>query len=112
MATLAAGSVTLIPFPFSDLSQTKIRPALILADAGRGDWILCQITSKPYGDSRAVLLDGASFATGGLQLTSYVRPGKLFTANEALMLECVGRLHGNKLSSILKAVAELFVRDP
>jgi len=112
MATLAAGSVTLIPFPFSDLSQTKIRPALILADAGRGDWILCQITSKPYGDSRAVLLDGTSFATGGLQLTSYVRPGKLFTANEALMLECVGRLHGNKLSSILKAVAELFVRDP
>jgi len=90
MATLAAGSVTLIPFPFSDLSQTKIRPALILADAGRGDWILCQITSKPYGDSRAVLLDGTSFATGGLQLTSYVRPGKLFTANEALMLECVG----------------------
>lgn len=57
-------------------------------------------------------LDGASFAAGGLQLTSYVRPGKLFTANEALMLECVGQLHGNKLSSILKAVAELFMRDP
>jgi mRNA interferase MazF len=47
MESLAAGSVTLIPFPFSDLSQSKIRPALVLANAERGDWILCQITSKP-----------------------------------------------------------------
>jgi mRNA interferase MazF len=42
MAAPAAGSVILVPFPFSDLSQSKIRPALVLADAGRGDWILCQ----------------------------------------------------------------------
>lgn len=41
MAALAAGSVILIPFPFSDLSQSKIRPALVLADVGRGDWVLC-----------------------------------------------------------------------
>ena len=110
MAALAAGSVILVPFPFSDLSQSKIRPALVLADAGRGDWILCQITSKPYADRRAVRLDETGFTSGGLQLTSYVRPGKLFTANETLMLESVGQLHGDKLRAILQAVAELFVR--
>ena len=65
MAALAAGSVILIPFPFSDLSQSKIRPALVLADVGRGDWVLCQITSKPYADPRAVRLDAADFASGG-----------------------------------------------
>ena len=37
----------LVPFPFSDLSQAKLRPAVVLADAGRGDWILCQITEQP-----------------------------------------------------------------
>ena len=110
MAALAAGSVILIPFPFSDLSQSKIRPALALADAGRGDWILCQITSKPYADPRAVRLDGTDFANSGLQLTSYVRPGKLFTANETLIVESVGRLHGDKLRAILQAVAEIFAR--
>jgi hypothetical protein len=38
----------LVRFPFSDLSFMKLRPALVLADAGRGDWVLCQITSNPY----------------------------------------------------------------
>ena len=34
------GAVVLVRFPFSDLSQTKLRPAVVLADAGRGVWIL------------------------------------------------------------------------
>ncbi len=77
---------------------------------GRGDWILCQITSKPYADSRAIRLEALDFAGGGLELTSYVRPGKLFTANEELILEAVGNLHAEKVDSILQAVAGLFVR--
>ncbi len=108
MEALAAGSVVLVPFPFSDLSQSKIRPALVLANAERGDWILCQITSKPYADQRAVRLDEADFASGGLELTSYVRPGKIFTANEALMIETVGQLRADKLRAVLRAVAGLF----
>ena len=112
MEALAAGSVVLIPFPFSDLSQRKIRPALVLANAERGDWILCQITSKPYADQRAVRLDQSDFASGGLELTSYVRPGKLFTANEALMIETAGQLRPDKLRMILKAVAGLFLQHP
>lgn len=64
MVTPAAGAVVLVPFPFSDLSQAKLRPAAVLADAGRGDWILCQITSKPYADPQAIVLVDASFASG------------------------------------------------
>jgi mRNA interferase MazF len=112
MEAPAAGSVILIPFPFSDLSQSKIRPALVLANAERGDWILCQITSKPYADQRAVRLDEGDFASGGLELTSYLRPGKLFTANEALMIETVGQLRPDKSRTILKAVAGLFLQNP
>jgi len=41
MVPPSAGSVVLVPFPFSDRSRSKLRPALVLADAGRGDWILC-----------------------------------------------------------------------
>ena len=111
MAALAAGSVILIPFPFSDLSRSKIRPTLVLAEVGRGDWILCQITSKPYADQRAIQLDATDFVSGGLELRSYVRPGKLFTANEALIMEAVGRLRGDKFRTILEAVAGLFVRS-
>ena len=54
MVTPTIGEVVLVPFPFSDLTQAKVRPALCLADAGRGDWVLCQITSNRYGDPTAV----------------------------------------------------------
>ena len=64
MVTPTAGAVVLVPFPFSDLSQAKLRPAVVLAGVGRGDWILCQITSNPYGDARAILLTDVSFAVG------------------------------------------------
>ncbi len=56
MVPLSAGFVVLVRFPFSGLSQTKLRPAVVLADAGRGDWILCQATSKPYADGAAVVM--------------------------------------------------------
>ena len=48
-----------------------------------GDWMLCQITSNPYGDARAILLTDESFAVGALRVTSYARPGKLFTAHHS-----------------------------
>jgi mRNA interferase MazF len=108
MAAPAIGSVVLVPFPFSDLSRSKIRPALVLADAGRGSWILCQITSKSYADARAFRLDYGDFAEGGLRIASYVRPGKLFTANETLILETAGRLKPETIRAILKEVAALF----
>jgi mRNA interferase MazF len=79
-----AGTIVLVPFPFSDLSKSKLRPAVVLADVGRDDWILCQITSNPYSDVRAIELLDTSFATGSLLVTSYARPGKLFTANRSL----------------------------
>ena len=58
MGTLAAGQVVLVHFPFSDLTASKLRPAVVLAEARRGDWILCQITSKSYGDTRAIPVSG------------------------------------------------------
>jgi len=55
----------------------KLRTAVVLADSGRGDWILCQITSKFYDDAKATELENASFAAGSLRAISYSRPGKV-----------------------------------
>ena len=107
MVTPAAGMAVLVPFPFSDLSQAKLRPAVVLADVGRGDWILCQITSNPYGDTRAIMLEDASFAAVGLRVVSYARPGKLFTANSTLMVTQVGTLKAEPLQHIIDAVVAL-----
>ena len=71
MGPFAAGQVVLVHFPFSDLTASKLRPAVVLAEAWRGDWVLCRITSKSYGDPKAVQLNAADFAQGCLRITSY-----------------------------------------
>ena len=106
MVAPAAGAVVLVRFPFSDLSQTKLRPAVVLAAVGRGDCsILCQITSKPYADTSSIKLDNDAFESGSLQVTSYARPAKLFTANQNLITSHVGNLKGATLQRIAQVVA-------
>lgn len=107
MGAFAAGQVVLLAFPFSDLSRSEFRPALLLAPAGRGDRIACQITSSPYADPRAIALSDAAFASGGLRRLSYVRPGRFFTAHDSLMEPSVGALHVAELSRGRTAVGTL-----
>jgi mRNA interferase MazF len=104
MGALAAGQIVLIPFPFTDLSGSKLRPALLLASVGRGDWIACQITSNPYANPRAIPLSTADFSIGGLQRLSFICPGKLFTANESLIAGVAGVLQNAMLDRVREAV--------
>ena len=107
MATSSAGSVVLVRFPFSDLSSSKVRPAVVLAASGNDDWILCQVTSNPYADQNAVRLDDECFLRGSLQRVSFARPGKLFTANASLFCADVGALTPEALSQIRGSVTSL-----
>ncbi len=104
----AARAVVLVRFPFSDLSGSKLRPALVLGDAGRQDIVLCQITSNPFGDPRAVELTESDFAEGTLQRVSFARPGKLFTAHQSLLSARVGMLvpeaHGRIVDRVVTLV--------
>ena len=107
MVTPTTGAVVLIPFPFSDLSQSKLRPAVVLADASKGDWVLCQVTSKSYADPQAVEINDADFSKGSLEVVSYARPGKLFTASNNLMVMKVGDLKKESVKQIVEAVVKL-----
>lgn len=107
MVAPSAGAVVLVPFRFSDLSEAKLRPAVALADAGRGDWILCQVTSNPYGDPRALQLTPASFASGSLRTDSYARPGKLFTASHELVVAEIATLTLDARNRVIDAVVAI-----
>lgn len=109
MATPAVGSVVLVRFPFSDLSDSKRRPAVVLANVGRGDFVLCQITSQAYGDADALGLDDDHFSSGGLQRTSFARPGKLFTAHESLIVREIGVLTP-EICRMIREVIETILR--
>lgn len=102
-----AGAVILISFPFSDLSRSKLRPAVVLASVSRGDYVLCQVTSNPYSDPNAVELTDESFQEGSLHRVSYARPGKLFTANADLFERQVGLLKKGVRREIVSEVTRL-----
>lgn len=82
-----------------------------MADAGRGDWLLCQITSKPYADDQAVELTQSDFATGGLQRISYARAAKLFTAHASLISSTVGEVHTSTQQRVCDTLVALLQRD-
>jgi mRNA interferase MazF len=107
MGPPSVGDVVIIPFPYSDLTQSKRRPALILAEVGRGDFLLCQITSKQYGDMHALPLNKSDFVSGGINRDSFIRGFKLFTGNEALILGVAGHLTHSKLSEVIGQLVEM-----
>jgi len=110
MVSPSEGSVVLVRFPFSDLSSSKLRPVLVLASADREDWILCQVTSNPYADLIAIQITDSDFETGSLQRVSYVRPGKLFTANSSLMETEVGRLNTTTFKNVVTTIVDILQR--
>lgn len=90
------GDVVVIPFPFSDLTAAKKRPALVVAALQGDDFILCQITSKARIDDYSIPLSGKDFAGGTLDLASLIRPNRLFTADKALIERKIGFLKKRK----------------
>ncbi len=65
------------------------------------------MTSKSHGDVRALQLGTVDFAKGSLRVTSYARPGKLFTANRGLIASEVGTLKPEALKRLVDAVGDL-----
>jgi len=84
-----------------------LRPAVALANVGRDDWILCQVTTSAYGDPHAIELTTAKLARSSLHSRSYVRPGKLFTASRSLMVAEIGMLQLHAGRDLVNAVISI-----
>jgi mRNA interferase MazF len=107
MAKFVKRDVVVIPFPFSDLSQSKRRPALVLAVLQGDDLILCQITSKSIKDNYAIPVDENDFESGSLNQESNIRPNRLFTADNHIILYRIGNIKIIKLNQVIEKVVEI-----
>lgn len=103
------GVVVTIRFPFSDLTGSKKRPALVIADWGGDDVILAQITSVAHKDRYAIHLKDKDFLNGGLKKESYIRPNKLFTADKSTFIKNAGVLNPIKMVEISNSICKLFL---
>jgi mRNA interferase MazF len=109
MEEFVKGDVVVLPFPFSDLSKSKKRPALIVANLeGDNDTILCQITSEARIDDYSIVLSDSDFKNGKLNLTSMIRPNRLFTADKSIILYKIGSLKDQKIKEVEKEIIKIF----
>ncbi len=108
MGKPVAGDVIVLPFPQTNLQPGKRRPALVVVNLSGDDLILCQITSQTHRDSYSIPLDADDFQTGQLNIFSYIRPNRLFTAEQSVILSIVAHVKTPKLDETLAKLRQLF----
>lgn len=111
MERFVKGDIVVIPFPFSDLSNAKRRPALVLAALRGEDLILCQITSQNILDNYSIPLYNSDFESGSLRKISNIRPNRIFTADQSIIIYKIGTLNREKIKSVINRVIEILKTD-
>jgi mRNA interferase MazF len=101
LAQFVKGDVVVLPFPFSDLSQVKRRPALVVAQASREDVLMCQITSQAPRETGAIQISSSDFQKGGLIRASCARPERLFTADSRIIGYKAGTLNESVVGRVV-----------
>jgi mRNA interferase MazF len=104
LTTFKKGDVVVVDFPFSNLKESKRRPALIISNVRNETYIMCQITSKFSVDEYAVLISKEDFAFGNLELESFVRINVIFTVDNDLIFRKIGTLKREKTNKIVDEV--------
>ncbi len=108
MGRFIKGDVVVTPFPFSDLTANKKRPALVVANLTGDDIIICLITSQNAKDNYAISLASDDLANGQLNQNSNIRPNRLFTIDAKIILYRIGTLKKEKTDEVTKKITEIF----
>jgi mRNA interferase MazF len=107
------GDIILVPFPFTDLSETKLRPAVVLWVDDRGqDVTLCFISSqaidKVTSDEFTISTNDVEFAQTGLKTSSKVRVARIVTLERPLLQRRLGHLGSKHLQQLDLCLAHAF----
>ena len=98
------GDIVVVPFPFTDLSATKQRPALVISkteyNSRTEDVITCGITSNLQNSDYSVIIDNSSLAEGTIPTKSRIKVDKLFTISKLLVKKKVAKLREEEFSKV------------
>jgi len=108
MEAFVKGDIVVFPFPYTDLSNTKMRPCLVLSNEMKEDILLCQITSKnSIRDNYVIELKKSETDCGSLMIDSYIRPNMLFTASKHQIVKIVCKLKKQKYAEVVEKIIKI-----
>ena len=107
------GDIVLVPFPFTDLSETKLRPAVVLWVESLGqDVTLCFISSQNVDrvrdDEFVIQIGDDEFLQTGLKIVSKVRVTRVVTVERRLIQRRLGTLGSEYLHHLNLALVQAF----
>ncbi|MEQ8999753.1 MAG: type II toxin-antitoxin system PemK/MazF family toxin [Coleofasciculus sp. B1-GNL1-01] len=107
------GDIVLVPFPFTDLSTTKLRPAVVLwVDSTGDDITLCFISSQNLTrlspDEFVLDTSDPEFSNTGLKVTSKVRVTRIVTLERRLITRRIGKLGVNQIQQLNSLMLQAF----
>lgn len=111
-SALQPGDVVLVPFPYTDLSAAKQRPALVLSNAGFNagpDVIVCAMTSNVADSAHSVLVGPQDLESGALKVASRVKVAKVVTLERSVVRKRFGRLNARAFAQVMREFETIFL---
>lgn len=106
---MSKGDIILVPFPFTDLSDQKVRPALVLASEPKGEDCIVAFLSS-VKQKRVLRFDVAvpPSETNGLKVPSVIKVNKIATLQKKIAIGELGTLETTYLKEVDRKLRQLF----
>lgn len=104
--------IVLLPFPYTDLSSSKKRPAMVVSsnvfNSASGDVVCCLITTNPNEDRFTVKLSNSDVEDGVLHYESILKPYRIFTVDKKIVLKKLCSLKKQRFGKVMEKLRSLF----
>ena len=110
MERFVKGDVVVLPFPYTDFSNVKKRPAVVVANLRGQNVILAQITTNKRNDEDVISLEKKDFSSGSLSSDSFIMASLLFTADASGISYKAGKMNARKTKEVQDKLIQVFTR--
>ena len=104
--------IVLLPFPFSNLEQTKVRPAIVVSNnkfnKKSEDCIMAPLTTVIKDEPYSLTINQRDLSSGRLIKTSRIRADKLFCVDKKIITMKIGKLNQESFDKIKKEIFSIF----
>jgi len=105
------GETTHVPFPFTDMSKSKLRPVLVISNTSHNkkssDFVCCGITSNLNNKNDSIMIKDADMIEGALAKKSRTKFSSIFTLQKNSAVRKIGQLGSKKLGVATNSIKDM-----